>query len=54
MKLYFYPNDLEANVMIHFLDISLSSVVIALWDISKNAEVVPVFYIRLFDNKSRT
>ena len=29
MKVYLYPTDLETNIMIHFLDVSFSSVISA-------------------------
>lgn len=46
IKLYFYPTDLETN-MIHFLDISFSSVIDFLGYL-KNTKVV--FYNSLFYN----
>ena len=47
MKLYFYANDLETNIMICFLYVSFSSVI-------KDAKVVPGWGISLFHNKSLT
>ena len=50
MKVYLYPTDLETNIMIHFLDVSFSSVISA-FQVTK---VVPIIYISLFPNKSLT